>query len=451
MPPAQKLPALLSALIMATIAPAVSEDSSKPLELPQVASAPSPPYYTVEYTPPPTPGDGQLQIAVSYKLWIPEGLQQVRGIIVHQHGCGEGSCKGSVTAAHDLHWQALAEKNDCALLGPSFHQRQQQSCRLWCDPRNGSAQVFVDSLEKLAKQSGHPEIATAPWCLWGHSGGGFWSSLMQMAYPERIVAIWFQSGTAFGYWTAGEIEVPEIPAAAMEIPMMANPGQREKDHKRFHKAWDGSLAMFKSYRAKGAPIGFAPDPASAHETADSRYLAIPFFDACLGLRLPDKPGAPLKTLDLSKGRLAPLLSKEVPAPSEQYGGDASTAVWLPDEKVARAWRDFVQTGTVADTTPPPAPDNVQFDNQTGQVSWTAEVDFESGLQAFIVERDGKEIGRVPHKAKQRYGRPLLQGMSYGDTPELPLLEFQFLDKTAAKGKKHRYRVIAVNSAGLQSR
>lgn len=451
MTPMQKLSALLGALVLAVVAPAVSEDAGKSLELPQVASSPTPPYYTVAYTPPPKPGEGQLQIGVSYKLWIPKGLKQVRGIIVHQHGCGEGSCKGSVTAAHDLHWQALAEKNDCALLGPSFHQRQEQNCRLWCDPRNGSAQVFIDSLEKLAKLSGHPEIATAPWCLWGHSGGGFWSSLMQMAYPERMVAIWFQSGTAFGYWTAGEIEAPVIPDAAMKIPMMANPGQQEKGHERFRKAWDGSLAMFTAYRAKGAPIGFAPDPASAHETGDSRYLAIPFFDACLKRRLPDEPGKPLKTLDQSKGWLAPLLSTDAPKPSGQFKGNSSTAVWLPDENVARAWQDFVKTGTVADTTPPPAPAKVEVDRQTGQITWTAAIDFESGLQAFIVERDGEVIGRVPKKPKQRYGRPLFQGMSYGDTPELPLLEFQFSDQTASKGNQHQYRVIAVNSAGLQSR
>jgi hypothetical protein len=446
----QKLFPILGTLVLVMVAPAVAEDASKPLELPQVAPSPTPPYYTVEYTPPPNPGDGQLQIGVSYKLWIPKGLKKVRGIIVHQHGCGEGSCKGSVTAAHDLHWQALAEKNDCALLGPSFHQRQEQNCRLWCDPRNGSAQVFIDSLEKLAKQSEHPEIATAPWCLWGHSGGGFWSSLMQMAYPERMVAIWFQSGTAFGYWTTGEIEAPVIPDAAMKIPMMANPGQQEKGHERFSKAWDGSLAMFKAYRAKGAPIGFAPDPATAHETGDSRYLAIPFFDACLKLRLPDQPGEPLKTIDQSKGWLAPLLSTDAPKPSGQFNGDASTAVWLADENVARAWQDFVKTGTVADSTPPPAPANVKFDRQTGQISWTAATDFESGLQAFIIERDGEEIGRVPEKPKKRYGRPLFQGMSYGDTPELPLLEFQFSDKTAAEGNPHQYRVIAVNSAGLSS-
>src|SRR6266516_2979696 len=66
--------------------------------------------------------------------------------------------------------------------------------------------------------------------------------------------------------------------------------------------WLGSLAAFKEYRAQGAPIGFAPDPRTGHECGDSRYLAIPFFDACLAMRLPDQGAKEqtLKPVDMSK-------------------------------------------------------------------------------------------------------------------------------------------------------
>ncbi len=443
------LGAILAALLVAFSADA--EDAGGPLQLPKVEASSSAPYFTTEYAQPVQPAAGQLQIGVTYTLWIPDGVKQLRGIIVHQHGCGAGSCKGSVTAAHDLHWQALARKNDCALLGPSFHQSQDQNCRLWCDPRNGSAAVFLKSLEKLADASGHPEIATVPWCLWGHSGGGFWASLMQMDYPQRIVAIWFQSGTAYGYWSKGEITAPVIPDAAMQIPMMANPGQKEKSHERFHSAWDGNLAMFKAYRANGAPIGFAPDPRTGHETGDSRYLAIPFFDACLKLRLPDRLGEPLKTIDLQRdGWLAPLLSTDTATPARDYQGDLDDAVWLPGEDVARAWQEFVTTGAVDDSTPPPRPTDVKVDRSSGTITWQAKTDFQSGIQAFIILRNGKPIGQIPEKPRGRFGRPLFQGMTYGDTPELPFPGFRFVDSDAKPGQTHVYRVIAVNSAGLRS-
>jgi len=164
--------------------------------------------------------------------------------VSYPHGCG-WACKGGETAAYDLHWQALARKWDCALLGPWYHQNT-QDCGLWC--------------------------------LWGHSGGGIWASLMQTRYPDRIVAIWLRSGTAYADWEKGEITKPEIPEAVYPIPVMCNPGVKESGDKQPNGAWNGTLAMFKAYRAKGAPIGFAPDPPLAGtmlspENSTTRYFS----------------------------------------------------------------------------------------------------------------------------------------------------------------------------------
>src|SRR5436309_1188101 len=194
-------------------------------------------YLDVHYHPSTQPGE--LQLGVTYTLWIPDGVVRIRGLIVHQHGCGSGACKAGATAAYDLHWQALATKWDCALLGPSYEQGDKQNCRLWCDPRNGSARTFLKALGEFAVQAKHPEIETVPWCLWGHSGGGFWASLMQTTDPERIVALWFRSGTAFATWEKGEITRPDIPEAAYAIPALCNPGAKEKGDKRFDGAWTG--------------------------------------------------------------------------------------------------------------------------------------------------------------------------------------------------------------------
>jgi hypothetical protein len=73
--------------------------------------------------------------------------------------------------------------------------------------------------------------------------------------------------------------------------------------------------MFKAYRAKGAPIGFAPDPRTAHECGDSRYLAIPFFDACLAQRLParDAKDQKLRPMDMKSAWLADVRSDKAEA------------------------------------------------------------------------------------------------------------------------------------------
>ena len=410
--------------------------------------------FTVEL--PASDKPGELAFAATYHLWLPAGVKTVRGIIVHQHGCGEGSNKAAVTAADDLHWQALARKWDCALLGPVIHQPEAANCRLWCDPRNGSEQAFLRALTDLARQSGHPEVATAPWCLWGHSGGGFWSSILQAKYPERIVAIWFRSGTAYSAWQksedpklVGQVPFVDLPAAAYEIPMMANPGAKENGDKRFNGAWTGGLAMFKAYRAKGAPIGFAPDPLTSHQCGDQRYAAIAFFDACLALRLP-ATGNTLRKIDQSQGWLAPLLGTDA-KPAAEYAGDKAESNWLPDAAFAKAWSEYVRTGATTDATPPPAPFNVAAKAvaEGVEITWDAHADLESGLRQFLIKKDGQVVGRVPETPRNPFGRPLFQGMSYGDTPTLPLAAMRFVDQGAKAGA--RYEVIAVNGVGLQSK
>ena len=421
------------------------------LHLPWLANAASGRYLEVTY--PPSQNTNELVLGVTYRLWIPEGAKTIRGVIVHQHGCGVGSRKGAETGAQDLHWQALAKKWDCALLAPSYHQEEKDNCRLWCDPRNGSHKTFLRGLADFAKQSGHPELERAPWCLWGHSGGGFWASIMQTMYPERIVGIWFRSGTAFETWERGDIPKPEISTAAYSVPMMMNPGVKENGDKRFNGAWTGSLAMFKAYRAKGAPVGFAPDPRTNHETGDSRYLAIPFFDACLKLRLPEAGGKTqvLKPVDQKTAWLAELLSDSAQS-AASFKGDRKTSVWLPDANFAIAWKQYVKTGATEDNTPPPAPTDLKATTKADGINltWQAETDFESGLTAFIIQRDGQMLAQFPEKPQNKFGRPLFQNMTYGDTPLAPLLDFQFTDKTAKLGAKHEYRIVTVNSVGKQS-
>jgi len=48
--------------------------------------------HTITY--PASDKPGELVFPATYNLWIPEDVKTVRGIIVHQHGCGEGSNKG---------------------------------------------------------------------------------------------------------------------------------------------------------------------------------------------------------------------------------------------------------------------------------------------------------------------------------------------------------------------
>jgi pimeloyl-ACP methyl ester carboxylesterase len=411
-------------------------------------------YLKIDY--PASAVTNELQTAVTYALWIPDGVSRLRGIIVHQHGAGTTASVEGSTAAYDLHWQALAKKWDCALLGPSYHVSNEAidltpgGSELWFDPRRDSEKTFLKALGGFATKSGHPEIETVPWVLWGHSGGGIWADVMSTLHPDRIAAIWMRSGSAYMFRTKPEFPQPEVPAPVYAIPCMCNPGVKEK----MNRPWIGTLATFQEYRARSAPIGFAPDPRTGHECGDSRYLAIPFFDACLAMRLPDKGSTnqALKPVDMSTAWLAPLLGEEA-KPANQFKGNPNEAVWLPNEAVAKAWMEYVKTGAVGDTTPPPAPYDVKASakgDQGTEITWSANADFESGIRNFIVLRDGQELAQVPEKPVGKFGRPLFQSMTYHDTPSQPMPEMRYLDTSAKAGEKHTYAVITVNSVELKS-
>lgn len=403
----------------------------------------------------------ELQLAVTYTLWIPEGVTTIRGVIVHQHGAGIPAAQAGATAAYDLHWQALAKKWHLALLGPSYHVLKETydtspgDAGLWLDPRRGSEKTFLRALNEFATKSGHPEIATAPWCLWGHSAGGIWADVMATLHPDRVIAIFLRSGTAATFRGRSEFAQPQIPRSVYAIPIMTNAGIGEKEKLTGPRPWIGSIAMFQEYRSKGAPIGFAPDPRTGHETGDSRYLAIPFLDACLAMRLPDKGATSqdLKPVDMSEAWLAPLLG-ETAVPVRSYKGNPLEAVWLPNEQVAKIWMEYVKNGTVGDVTPPPRPFDVRVISRGGagnEITWDAEADFESGIGAFYVMRDDGVIARLPMTNPPAvYGRPLFQGLSYHDTPESPLPKMSYVDASAKPAEKHRYAVISVNSAGVRS-
>jgi hypothetical protein len=410
-----------------------------------------PPYYRVRYEASTQPGE--LIFPVNYTIWIPPGVKSLRGVIVHQHGCGEGSCKSGLTGAYDLHWQALAKKHECALLAPSYDQPEKADCQMWCDPRYGSGTAFRKCLVDLGAKSGHPELADVPWALWGHSGGGHWAGGMVSLYPERVAAAWLRSGVPLLKPDPARpgIKAHILPDAALKVPVMCNPGTKEgvtvKDG-RFAGVWPANEAFFGEVRSRGGLISVAVDPLSSHECGNQRYFAIPWLDACLGVRLPNSCAEPLNEIPTNRAWLAEPTGFEA-VPAAKFAGDPLKAAWLPNEPIARAWMQYVKDTAVSDSSPPPAPTNVRVSDN--ELTWEVEADLESGLAGFIIERDGQFLANVPDQGKNPFGRPIFQNLQYSDTPSQPLVPLRFTDTTAKAGAKHTYRVIAVNTVGLQSK
>lgn len=410
-----------------------------------------PPYFRVQYEP--SEEEGKLEFGVNYTVWIPADVETLRGVIVHQHGCGVGSCKSGLTGAFDLHWQALAAKHDCALLAPSYAQPDKSNCQLWCDPRNGSSDSFLQCLADLGDKSGHPELKTVPWALWGHSGGGHWAGGMTIMHPERVAAAWLRSGVPLVEPNPDRptIKPHELNDAILTVPIICNLGTKEGvtvTEGRFSKVWPANQVFFDALRSQGGLIGIAIDPLTAHECGNQRYMAIRWLDACLTARLPKKAGEKMQAMATDGAWLATVPGEKA-VPQAKFAGDPLKAAWLPNEAIAKLWMQYVTDTAIADTTPPPAPFDLKIADK--ELSWQADADLESGIASFIIERDGEVIGRVPEKGKNSFGRPIFQGLQYSDTPAQPLVPMRYVDQTTVAGKKHSYRVIAENTTGLKSK
>ena len=382
-------------------------------------------------------GPDDLFATAAFRIWIPEDVDRLRGIIVHQHGCG----RNGMLMAWDHHWRALARKWDCALMGTHF--QQVDSCDSWHNPLNGSDRAFHTALDQLAELSGHPELTSVPWALWGHSGGAFWVCRMLQLHPERIAAVVARSGG----W---QISNP----ASFRVPVLFNYGRSEQPRLN-------GLTYYPHGRKENAPWLIAPDPVTGHECGHSRLLAIPFFDVCLGLRLPAGNGKTLREIDLAGSWLGDPGSNHIVRLAE-HPGDPLAMVWLPHEDFARKWQEYVKSGRVTDTSPPEAPYNLSHEflgKSTVRITWEAKADLESGIKQFHLYRNGQKI-RQYVGINDDYVKKNFQYGNYGDEPGPEALyenvdqwvpgKMEFVDYRLHPDSTYVYRIRMVNWSDLPS-
>jgi pimeloyl-ACP methyl ester carboxylesterase len=374
------------------------------------------------------PEGGAKYREANYAIWIPDGAAKLRGVIMHQHGCGEPAELAGATATFDLQWQALAKKWDCALMGASL--RASTACQDWSEPNNGSGDAFLHALDQLAQQSGHAELTSVPWVLWGHSGGANWVYRMFMRHPKRVLVLVLRSGPVFSNALFTE---------SLDTPVLYNLGAREKGDKQFGKIWDKARELFEARRAKGGLDTWAPDPESSHDCRFGRLFVIPYIDACLAQRFGKAEAAVAWLGDIETFAISA---------ATQYAGDRAKTAWLPNEQIASCWKEFVTTGWVTDKTPPPAPSFMEGScPNAGDVllRWQAEADLESGIKTFRIYRNGRLL--PPYKGATG---DVFQKPNYHDTLDKPLNEMTYTDPNVPSGARYYYHVTTVNWSNLES-
>lgn len=408
---------------------------------------------------PENPTLGQLAMDAEWRIWIPSEVKTLRGVVVHQHGCGEGSSNGGRTAVYDLQWQELARKHDCALIAPSYRQGE-FACEMWCDPRNGSAQNFFDALDYFADFTGHEELTRIPWVLWGHSGGGHWVGSMCQLFPERVVGAWLRSGCPD---TVG-FTFDELPMnkSVLDVPIVLNIGKDEVNFAAI--IWNSCWPYFAKMRSRGAKIGFIIDPKTSHETGNSRFPAIRFLDDCMTIRLPKIAGSTMLrptpngyVLPISMTTDHEIWSRPEDIPEktgngiEPYTNSERRAflkdgLWFLSEDHVDLWRQYSINGTLEDNTPPPCPTNATID-ESGFMTWDCRADLESGLKSFIILCDNEKIAEL-EGAPVCNALPMFQGLLYSDTPDFSLKKMEY--RVERYDSNRVYSIASINTCDLVS-
>ena len=258
-----------------------------------------------------------------FKLWLPNGVAKVRAIAVLVPG-SNGDGRGQVD---DAVWQDFAVRHKLALVGLRLTDKphEQGFIEEYVNVSQGSGQAFLDALSTFATRARHPELATAPFLLWGMSAGGEFNYEFVCWKPERVVAFVVNKGNI--YYTALASK------EARSVPGILFTGGKDLEFRT-----TAITGLFGINRRGGALWALAEEPSAAHVVGRSRDVALVLFEDALAMRVGDGPA--LKPLTEKSGFLGDLKAKTFQALGEDKVPAYPTA-WLPTARVAERWQWLV--------------------------------------------------------------------------------------------------------------
>ena len=270
---------------------------------------------------------GKNHATAEFRLWLPPGAEPVRGALI----LVPGSNADGRPMIGEARWRAFASSRSFALVGCHFadHPHDRAFIEEYVDAAHGTGQALLDALAAFSTQAHRPELATAPLLLWGESAGGEFNYEFAAWMPERVIAFVVNKGGI--YYTA------LAPAAARVVPALLFAGGADLEERTAV-----IRGLFAVNRRAGALWALVEEPGVGHEFERSRDVGLLFFEEVVPLRL-GEPGAALRPLAEASGFWGDLKTRTYRRADTQGAGEPAN-VWLPTERVARAWQAAV-TGT----------------------------------------------------------------------------------------------------------
>ena len=255
-----------------------------------------------------------------FRLWYPDTAGPFQAIVVLVPGSnGDGRAQ-----VDDPVWQAFATKHQLALVGVRLTDKPHEQAFIeeYVNVSQGSGQALLDAVNAFAGRAKHPELATAPFLLWGMSAGGEFNYEFVDWKPERVVAFVVNKGGI--YYTALASQ------AARSVPGLLFVGGKDLDSRI-----QTITGLFALNRRAGALWALSEEPSAGHIVGRSRDIALMLYEDMLAARV--SGSGPLKPLSEKSGFLGDFKSKTFQPIGEAAAPNYPTA-WLPTERVAKAWR-----------------------------------------------------------------------------------------------------------------
>ena len=254
----------------------------------------------------------------------PTGVEAVQAIAVLVPG-SNGDGRGQVD---DPVWQEFAVRHKLALVGVRLTDKphDQGFIEEYVNVSQGSGQAFLDAMTAFAARSKHPELATAPFLLWGMSAGGEFNYEFVCWKPERVVAFVVNKGNI--YYTA------LAPKAARSVPGILFTGGKDLEFRT-----NTITGLFAMNRRGGALVGprRRAERRPCRRTLSRRGAGA--VRGCAGASRGRRGGA-LKPMSEKSGFLGDIKAKTFQALGEDKVPNYPTA-WLPTARVAERWQWLV--------------------------------------------------------------------------------------------------------------
>jgi len=249
----------------------------------------------------------------AFRLWIDDSVERVNGIVCVALGIN-GDSRDEVDQPV---WRDFARKHDLAVVGV-FLRSPENAIIQYGRAERGSGAALVASLDALAEKSGHPEIASVPLLMWGHSAGGMFNFGFACYAPARVLA--------FATIKSGIFESP-VSDEARAVPGLFIVGEKDRPH----RILGANKAVFEN-RQRGARWCLAVEADVGHAISKANEIIIPFFEAVLesGFDPAQRPEG--FGVDLGKMKIIPAGKPE---------RSVKHSIWMPTEEFGPVWRAFI--------------------------------------------------------------------------------------------------------------